>query len=74
MKTIRIICVILLVGIGLTALLGDLLDKDDTFGFILSFIFIRFIGILLLYVAYLVATRDDFENDGYIDDDMDRLI
>ena len=74
MKTIRIISVILLVGIGLTALLGDLLDRDGTLGFVLSFIFIRFIGILLLYVAYLVATRDDFENDGYIDDDMDRLI
>ena len=74
MKTIRVISVILLVGIGLVALLGDLLDKDGTLGFVLSFIFIRFIGILLLYVAYLVATRDDFENDGYIDDDMDRLI
>lgn len=73
MKISHKISIILLVGIGLAALLGDLLDKDDTFGFILSFVFIRFIGILLLYVAYMIYTRDGFEHDGYIDDDMDRL-
>ena len=73
MKISHKISIILLVGIGLAALLGDLLDKDGTFGFILSFVFIRFIGILLLYVAYMIYTRDDFEHDGYEDDDMDRL-
>jgi phosphate/sulfate permease len=72
MKTVRIISVILLVGIGLAALLGDLLDKDDTFGFILSFVVTKFMGIILLYIAYLLIRGYTF-NDEYLDDDMDRL-
>lgn len=72
MKTFRIILSILLVGIGLIALLGDILDKDSTLGYVLSFIIVKFIGIMLIYLGYLLYKRGGWDED-YIDDDMDRL-
>ncbi len=72
MKTVRIISIILLVCLGLIALLGDILDNDTTLGFILSFVVTKFMGIILLYIAYLLIRGYTF-NDEYLDDDMDRL-
>lgn len=76
MKTIfniiKVIVITILLGVGLLAVLGDLIDKETTLGWYLSFVFIKLIGILMIVGAiYLVA---HFKDNNYIDDDMDRIL
>ena len=73
MKTLRIICIILLIGLGLVALLADLLQSDSTFGFVISFVSVKFMGLLLLYLAYQLYKKESFIDYLDEDDDMDRL-
>lgn len=67
---IRITIISILLGVGMLAILGELVDKTTTLGWWLSLIIIKFLGLVMIGVAvYLTAHWKEFIPISYEDDD-----
>lgn len=71
-KIIKITIISILLSVGLLSILGELIDKDTTLGWILSFIIIKLLGLFMIGLAgYLILHWKQFNPIQYEEDDED---